>query len=214
MNKEEMKCRCPEGEECICEETCECGEDCTCEETCDCGEECKCGESCDCEDEEDKPKKNKWGKKNKELDELRELNQKLEQDILVAKADLINYRKRKDEEVIRMLKYSNEDLVKEMLTIIDSLERAIDMDDDNLNDEVSKFLSGFKLIYCNLINTLEKYGVKAIDGFNKPFDPTYHQAVMTEKRDGVESGMVLDVLQKGYLLKDKVIRPAMVRVSE
>jgi len=214
MNKEEMKCRCPEGEECICEETCECGEDCTCEETCDCGEECKCGESCDCEDEEDKPKKNKWGKKNKELDELRELNQKLEQDILVAKADLINYRKRKDEEVIRMLKYSNEDLVKEMLTIIDSLERAIDMDDDNLNDEVSKFLSGFKLIYCNLINTLEKYGVKAIDGFNKPFDPVYHQAVMTEKREGVESGMVLDVLQKGYLLKDRVIRPAMVRVSE
>lgn len=214
MNKEEMKCRCPEGEECICEETCECGEDCTCGDTCDCGEECKCGESCDCEDEEDKPKKNKWGKKNKELDELRELNQKLEQDILVAKADLINYRKRKDEEVIRMLKYSNEDLVKEMLTIIDSLERAIDMDDDNLNDEVSKFLSGFKLIYCNLINTLEKYGVKAIDGFNKPFDPVYHQAVMTEKREGVESGMVLDVLQKGYLLKDRVIRPAMVRVSE
>ena len=214
MNKEEMKCRCPEGEECICEETCECGEDCTCGDTCDCGEECKCGESCDCEDEEDKPKKNKWGKKNKELDELRELNQKLEQDILVAKADLINYRKRKDEEVIRMLKYSNEDLVKEMLTIIDSFERAIDMDDDNLNDEVSKFLSGFKLIYCNLINTLEKYGVKAIDGFNKPFDPVYHQAVMTEKREGVESGMVLDVLQKGYLLKDRVIRPAMVRVSE
>ena len=88
------------------------------------------------------------------------------------------------------------------------------MDDSNLDDEVSKFLSGFKLIYCNLISTLEKYGVKAIDGFNKPFDPVYHQAVMTEKREGVNAGMVLDVLQKGYLLKDKVIRPAMVRVSE
>ena len=215
MNKEEMKCKCPEGEECICEETCECGEDCTCGDTCECGEECNCGEKCDCEeDDEDKPKKHKFGKKNKEVDELKEINKKLEQEVLIAKADLINYRKRKDEEVSRMLKYSNEDLVKEMLTIIDSLERAIDMDDDNLNDEVSKFLSGFKLIYCNLINTLEKYGVKAIDGFNKPFDPTYHQAVMTEKREGVPSGMVLDVLQKGYLLKDRVIRPAMVRVSE
>jgi len=215
MSKEEVKCRCNEGEECICEDTCECGEECTCGETCECGEECHCGEECNCDDEdEEEPKKHKWGKKNKELEELKEANKKLEQEVLMAKADLINYRKRKDEEVIRMLKYSNEDLVKEMLSIIDSLERAIDMDDDNLDDEVSKFLSGFKLIYCNLINTLEKYGVKAIDGFNKPFDPMYHQAVMTEKRDGVESGVVLDVLQKGYLLKDKVIRPAMVRVSE
>ena len=227
MNNEEVKCKCHEGEECICEDTCACGEECTCEESCACGEECTCEESCECgdectcgdtceceEDDEDKPKKHKWGKKNKEVDELKEINKKLEQDVLIAKADLINYRKRKDEEVIRMLKYSNEDLVKEMLTVIDSLERAIDMDDDNLEDEVSKFLSGFKLIYCNLINILEKYGVKAIDGFNKPFDPTYHQAVMTEKREGVEPGMVLDVLQKGYLLKDKVIRPAMVRVSE
>ena len=215
MNNEEVKCKCHEGEDCICEDVCECGEECTCDDACECGDECTCGDTCECEDdEEDKPKKHKWGKKNKEIEELTESNKRLEQEVLMAKADLINYRKRKDEEVIRMLKYSNEDLVKEMLTIIDSLERAIDMDDDNLNDEVSKFLSGFKLIYCNLINTLEKYGVKAIDGFNKPFDPTYHQAVMTEKRDGVESGMVLDVLQKGYLLKDKVIRPAMVRVSE
>ena len=70
------------------------------------------------------------------------------------------------------------------------------------------------MIYCNLVNILENYGVKAIDGGNKPFDPTYHQAVLTEKREGVESGMVLEVLQKGYLLKDKVIRPAMVKVSE
>ena len=62
--------------------------------------------------------------------------------------------------------------------------------------------------------TLEKFGVKAIDGANKLFDPTYHQAVMTEEREGVEPGMVLEVLQKGYLLKDKVIRPAMVKVSE
>ncbi|MBE6152001.1 MAG: nucleotide exchange factor GrpE [Firmicutes bacterium] len=215
MNNEEVKCKCHEGEDCICEDVCECGEECTCDDACECGDECTCGDTCECEDDEEaKPKKHKWGKKNKEIEELTESNKRLEQEVLMAKADLINYRKRKDEEVVRMLKYSNEDLVKEMLTIIDSLERAIDMDDDNLNDEVSKFLSGFKLIYCNLINTLEKYGVKAIDGFNKPFDPTYHQAVMTEKRDGVESGMVLDVLQKGYLLKDKVIRPAMVRVSE
>ena len=88
------------------------------------------------------------------------------------------------------------------------------MDDDNLDDEVSKFLSGFKMIYCNLVSVLEKNGIKAIDGANKPFDPAFHQAIMTEKREGVEPEMVIEVLQKGYLLKDKVIRPAMVKVSE
>ena len=70
------------------------------------------------------------------------------------------------------------------------------------------------MVYCNQVNILEKYGVKAIDGNNKVFDPNYHQAVLTEHREGVEPGMVLENLQKGYLLKDKVIRHAMVKVSE
>ena len=70
------------------------------------------------------------------------------------------------------------------------------------------------MIYGNIISVMNKFGVKAIDGNNKPFDPTYHQAVLTEHAEGTEPGMVLDVLQKGYLLKDKVIRPAMVKVSE
>ena len=58
------------------------------------------------------------------------------------------------------------------------------------------------------------FEVKAIDGSNKPFDPVYHNAIMVEKREGVTPGMVLEVLQKGYIYKDKVIRPAMVKVSE
>ena len=187
--------------------------------------ECKCKEEhweCTCENEckcENKPQKEKKHKKDhdKRLDKLNEAYNKiseLEDRILREKAELVNYRKRKEEEMSKMLKYSNEDLVKEILPIVDNFERAINMDDDNLEDEVSKFLSGFKMIYCKLISTLEKYEVKAIDGNNKPFDPTYHQAVMTESKEGVEPGMVLEVLQKGYLLKDKVIRPAMVKVSE
>lgn len=138
----------------------------------------------------------------------------MEDSLLRSKADFINYRKRLEDEQARLMKFCNEDLIKEILPILDNFERAINMDDENLEDEVSKFLAGFKMIYCNLTNVLKDYGVVAIDGFNKPFDPTYHEAIMTEKRDGVEPGMVLDVLQKGYLLKDKVIRPAMVRVSE
>ena len=189
---------------------CECTE-----EKCNCEEKCECKET-ECNHKEHSEKKEK-NKKNKHEEKIKELEKKLEEATnasLIAKADLVNYRKRKDEEVSKMLKYANEDLVKEMLPIIDTFERAIKMDDDNLEDEVSKFLSGFKMMYCNLITILESYGVKAIDGNNKPFDPTYHQAVMTEKKEGTESGMILEVLQKGYLLKDKVIRPAMVKVSE
>ena len=70
------------------------------------------------------------------------------------------------------------------------------------------------MIYSHLVNVLEKFDVKPIDGSDKPFDPVYHNAIMLEKRDGVAPGMVIEVLQKGYLLKDKVIRTAMVRVSE
>lgn len=192
-------------------ETCQ-NQECHCEEKCDCGQECGCKE--EHKKNNDKKKTNK--KEYKLEQKIKELEEKLketENKVLVAKAETINYRKRKDEDVARMLKFSNEDIVTEMLPIIDNFESAIKMDDDNLEDEVSKFLAGFKMIYCNLVAILEKFDVKAIDGANKPFDPTYHQAVMTEKSD-LESGMVIEVLRKGYMLKDKVIRPAMVKVSE
>ena len=136
----------------------------------------------------------------------------LQDSLMRSQADLINYRKRKDEEVARMLKYANEDIVKEFIPNIDSFERAINVKTED--EAILKYLEGFKMIYANIINVLNKYDVKAIDGYNKPFDPTYHQAVLTEHVDGIEPGMVLEVLQKGYLLKDKVIRPAMVKVSE
>ena len=132
----------------------------------------------------------------------------------MARADLINYRKRKDEEIARMLKFCNEDLIKQLLSVLDNFERAIKLDDDNLDDEVSKFLEGFKMIYCNMQSIMSNFEVKPIDGANKPFDPVYHNAIMVEQREGVEPGMVLEVLQKGYMYKDKVIRPAMVKVSE
>lgn len=207
---EKCECGCNEGKNCTCEEKCSC-EDCKCDE-CNC-EECSC-ENCDCEECTCEDIVNEINELNKTISELEQKLKDAEQDILKEKAETINYRKRKDDEVGKMLKYCNEDLVEEILPTLDNFERAIALDDTNLTDELSKFLSGFKMIYCHLVNALEKYGVKAIDGFNKPFDPTYHNAVMTEKVEGVKPGMVVEVLQKGYLLKDKVIRTAMVKVSE
>ena len=184
------------------------------ENKCECGCESNTN-TCVCKEHPIKNKKNKKCECNKdEVKKLKEQLQTLNEEVLRSKADLVNYRKRKDEEVVKMYKYCNEDLIKEMLQTVDNFERAIKLDDDKTDESLSKYLEGFKLIYCSLVNTLEKYGVKAIDGSNKPFDPTYHQAVMLEQKDGIEPGMVIEVLQKGYLLKDKVIRPAMVRVSE
>lgn len=188
MKKEEVK------DKCTCEE-CNCEDKCTCE---DCTDECECGAECTCDDchcNEDKIKE-------------------LENELLKSKADFVNYRKRLEDEHAKFVKYCNEELIKQLLPTLDNFERAINMDDKNLADEVSKFLSGFKMIYCNFVNVLKNSGVVEIDGNNKPFNPTYHEAIMTEKREGVEPGMVLDVLQKGYILNGKVIRPAMVRVSE
>ena len=216
----ECECGCNEGKECTCEEeNCKCceGKGCSCDE-CNC-DDCEC-EECSCEDVV-----KEINELNKTVSELEGKLKEAEENILKEKAETINYRKRKDEEVSKMLKYCNEDLVEEILPTLDNFERAIKLDDTNLTDELSKFLEGFKLIYCHLTNALEKYGVKAIDGNNKPFDPTYHNAVMVEKVEGVKpgmvvedeskpSGVVLEVLQKGYLLKDKVIRTAMVKVSE
>lgn len=185
-------------------------------------EKCCC-EHCECEDntednssseKEQKGKKEKKGKGKKEIEELKSKIEELEDKGLRDRAEIINFKRRHEEETSRMLKYSNEDLIKELLPVIDNFERAISMDDDNLEDEVSKFLEGFKMIYCNLTSILNSIEVKAIDGANKPFDPTYHQAVMTEKVEGKEPDMVIEVLQKGYVYKDRVIRPAMVKVSE
>lgn len=160
-------------------------------------------------------------KKEKVVDttvsEIVTLNNKikeLEEKVLYKDAELLNYKKRKDLEVSSMLKYANTDIILEMLSIVDDLERAIKLDDNILDDEVSKFLSGIKIIYSRLISILEKYEVKEIDALNKEFDPTYHQAVLTEKVEGVKPNIVVEVLQKGYMYKDKVIRHTMVKVSE
>lgn len=211
---EKCECGCNEGETCTCEdEKCHCNQSCEDEKCCDCSHECNCDDECDCEcDAEDIV--NEINELHKKVSELEEKLSEAEDKAKRAAAETINYRERKEKEYQKREKYCNEDLIQEILPSLDNFERAISLDDTNLNDELSKFLSGFKMIYCHICNALEKFGVKAIDGYNKPFDPVYHNAIMTEKVEGVEPGMVIEVLQKGYLLKDKVIRTAMVKVSE
>ena len=112
-----------------------------------------------------------------------------------------------------MLKYANEDLIKELIGVVDNFERAISLDDDNLTDELSKFLSGFKIMYSTLVSILNKFGVEEINRVGQIFDPNLEEALMTDKVEDKDNEIVLDVLLKGYKLKDKVIRPASVKVN-
>ncbi len=143
------------------------------------------------------------------IKEKEELNDKL----LRSAAELQNYKKRKDEEFNRMLKYANEEIILEILPIIDNFERAIKLDDENLSDELSKFLEGFKMVYSNMFNILKVYEVSEIKALNEQFNSEYHEAIMTDCVEDKEDNIVLEVLQKGYMYKDKVIRHSLVRVN-
>ncbi len=152
-------------------------------------------------------------KNNDELETLKQENADLNDKLLRSLAEIQNYKKRKDEELSRMLKYSDEDLILDLLPVIDNFERAIKLDDTDLSDELSKFLEGFKMIYTSVIQILNKYEVTEIESLNKEFDPTYHQAVITDNVEEKNNNVILEVLQKGYIYKDKVIRPTMVKVN-
>ena len=88
------------------------------------------------------------------------------------------------------------------------------MDDNNLSDEISKFLSGFKMIYANMIEILKTFDVREVEALHNPFDEKSMNAVLVDNDEEFENNIVLDVLQKGYMYKDKVIRPAMVKVNQ
>ena len=149
---------------------------------------------------------------NLEINEIEEINKKLieaEEKALRASAELINYRKRKDEEVSNMLKYANEGIITDILPVIDNFERALSMENAD-----SKLQEGMQMVYKNLVSILSNYGVKEVDALDKEFDPGIHQAVTTENVNDKDDNIVLEVFQKGYMLKDKLIRPAMVKVNK
>ncbi len=160
-------------------------------------------------------KETKKEKKNKEKELIEALNLKvkeLEDKNLRISAEMINTLRRKDEDNARVMKYANESLIEDILNVVDNFDRALNQNSNS--EDVVNYQKGMKMIYDNLISILEKYEVKEIEALDKEFDPTYHQAVMTEKVEGKESNIVIEVLRKGYMYKDKVIRPVMVKVSE
>ena len=151
-------------------------------------------------------------KKDKKLEELQnEINTLKDKNMRIA-AEMVNTLRRKDEETNRLIKYSNESLITELLPVIDNFERALNV--DAKTTDIESYQKGMTMIYNSLKNILEKFEVKEIEAIDKEFDPSYHQAVMQEEKEGTKENIVIEVLQKGYTYKDKVIRPAMVKVSK
>ena len=151
-------------------------------------------------------------KKDKKLEELQnEINTLKDKNMRIT-AEMVNTLRRKDEETNRLLKYSNESLITELLPVIDNFERALNV--DAKTTDIESYQKGMTMIYNSIKNILEKFEVKEIEAIDKEFDPSYHQAVMQEEKEGTKENIVIEVLQKGYTYKDKVIRPAMVKVSK
>mgnify|MGYP002517987562 CR=1 FL=1 len=183
---------------------------------------CSCEEKCECQDEKCECKHERIEERQtEEIEKLRNqltviLNEKqsLLEKLQYSKAEMINYRKRKEEENDNKLKYANQDLILEIIPVLDNFERAIKLDDNDLTDELSKFLVGFKMMYASLCEVLKKFGVEEIDCEGKEFDANTMQALMTDNDSNFEDDIVLDVLLKGYRLKDRVIRPASVKVNK
>ena len=146
-----------------------------------------------------------------EIERLNKEIETLKNDYARAYADTENLKKRLMAEAEQSRKYRIQDFAKQILPVIDNLERALQSE---VSKEDESFKKGVEMTYEQLINALKNEGVELIDCLDKPFDPNFAQAILTEKVEDKESGLVIEVLQKGYTLKDRILRPAMVKVSE
>lgn len=127
-------------------------------------------------------------------------------------ADFQNFKRRVDKEKSDIHAFANEKFAKDLLEVLDNFERAIAQDKTEKVDE--QYVKGMELILIQLQDVLKKNGVEEIEALGAEFDPNFHHAVAMESSDEYDKGVVMDVMQKGYKLKDRVIRPSMVRVAE
>jgi len=154
---------------------------------------------------------------------IKELKTKLEEKEQEAKenydrflrnaAELENYKKRTSRQMDEFRKFANDSLIMELLTVVDNLERAIHSAGDDENSKAG-VVEGVQITLNEILKILNKFGVKPIVALEQAFDPAFHQAVMQEETNDFPAQTVIKELQKGYLLHDRLLRPAMVVVSK
>jgi len=150
--------------------------------------------------------------KASETGETREPAQEEEQNTkyLRLMADFQNFKRRSEKEKSDIYAYANEKLLSELVGVIDDFERALSHE----ADASGSFVEGMHMIFKNFKGVLEKAGLEEIEALGEDFDPNFHNAVMTDPKSSYESGKICDVIQKGYKLNNRVVRPSMVRVAE
>jgi len=134
--------------------------------------------------------------------------------LLRITAEFENYKKRMEREMNDFRKFANESLIKDILPIVDNLERALQITYGNNESAFNGMREGVQMTLKGLLESLEKFGVVPIDSLDKPFDPNFHQAVMQEESEGHPENTVSKEFQKGYMMNDRLLRPAMVVVSK
>jgi molecular chaperone GrpE len=132
--------------------------------------------------------------------------------LLRVSADFENYKKRASREMEEFRKYANQSLLKEMLSVVDNLELAISSSNDGENAD-KNLIEGLNLTLNEILRVFEKFNVTPIEAQGKTFDPAYHEAVMREETDDYPENTVISEFQKGYLIHDRLLRPAMVVVA-
>ncbi|MCE4956160.1 nucleotide exchange factor GrpE [Macrococcoides caseolyticum] len=150
-----------------------------------------------------------------EIDELTETKNALnaaEEKYLRLYAEFENYKKRTRAELDTERTYRSQNVLRDILPTLDNIERALAQKGES--EEFKSLHKGVEMVYESLLNSLKENGLEVIDAIDQPFDPNYHQAVMQESDPDKSSGIVLEELQKGYKLKERVLRASMVKVNE
>ncbi|MED3228917.1 nucleotide exchange factor GrpE [Bacillus velezensis] len=147
-----------------------------------------------------------------QIDELQGLLDEKENKLLRVQADFENYKRRSRLEMEAAQKYRSQNVVTEILPALDNFERALQVEAES--EQTKSLLQGMEMVRRQLMDALEKEGVQAIEAVGQEFDPNLHQAVMQMEDENFGSNIVIEELQKGYKLKDRVIRPSMVKVNQ
>ncbi|XOD70424.1 MAG: nucleotide exchange factor GrpE [Sodalis sp. (in: enterobacteria)] len=149
-----------------------------------------------------------------ELETILAKMQQHERDIILrSKAEIENIRRRCEHDVEKAHKFALERFASELLPVIDNLERALEMS-DKTSDEIASTIEGIELTLKSLLDTVRKFGLDVVEKTNVPFNPKIHQAMSLLESDDHEPNNVIMVIQKGYTLNGRLIRPAMVTVSK
>ncbi|QOI11343.1 nucleotide exchange factor GrpE [Blochmannia endosymbiont of Colobopsis nipponica] len=145
--------------------------------------------------------------------ELLQIQEREHDSLLRAQAEIENIRRRSEQNIEKAHKFALEFFISELLPVIDNLERTLEMLDKS-NDSLAAIIKGIQLTYKSFLDVMYKFGIKIIDDVNVPFDPELHQAMSISESDKFDSNKVITVIQKGYRLHERLIRPAMVIVSK